>query len=163
MVHKILKKFDISTFVFSTSLVKRSRCTLKTQEVIFSNKLSSVFSAATEQALMARIQDLYICSFISLFYTIANSANIGPKLNKRNKKTAKQTKGISPTFDIDNCLFHGFTIYVNKAIQPISNQIFYRICQSVHIFHYRSFVIALNILYIVLFIVNCNEWIYFSC
>jgi len=38
-------------------------------------------------------------------------------LNKRNKNTAKQTTRISTTFDI--C----FTISVNKAISPISNQI----------------------------------------
>jgi len=34
--------------------VKCSHCTLKTQKVIFSNDLSSVFLAATEQVLMAK-------------------------------------------------------------------------------------------------------------
>jgi len=31
------------------------------------------------------------------------------------------------------------------------------LCQSVHIFHYKSFDIAPNVLYTILFIVNCNQ------
>jgi len=52
----------------------------------------------------------------------------------------------------------GFTVTVNKAILPISNQIFYRIYAKVYTyFTIKSFDIAPNILYTVLFIVNCNE------
>jgi len=78
------------------------------------------------------------------------------KLNKHDKKScnaAKQTKRISRTVNIDI-----YSLSVNKAISWISNQIFYKIYAKVDkYFTIGLFDIAPNILYTILFIVNCNE------
>jgi len=57
------------------------------------------------------------------------------KRNKQNERTelAQHLTWVGPT-----CLFRDISSYANKAISPIGNQIFYKICAKVFLHHSAS-------------------------
>jgi len=87
------------------------------------------------------------------------------KLSERHKNTAKQTKRIIATFDVNIIVCFTISLLVNKAISTIRGLSTKFSTESrgpmpkcyTHISLYKSFDIAPNILYTILSIVNCNE------